>query len=455
MSDILVTCLDTLIYTFSQPIPIINHDDDMKHDEAICFNHLSSSHQQQQQNKLCCDHAHNNNNNAITTDIHHQLRKLDIHNHILPKHIPDFNAEFGYGNFISLQHDDEKPGWAQMWKGTEFFRDIDEKCWSVDARLKDMDAEGVQVQVLSTVPVMFSYWAKPQHTYRVSQFLNNDLAKQIAKYPDRFLGLGTLPMQNTKMAVRELRRCVIDLGFVGIEIASHILTWNLDDERFHPLWEEAEKLDICIFVHPWDMMGMKGMAKYWLPWLVSMPAESSRAICSLMFGGVFAKYPRLRFCFAHGGGSFPHTIGRIEHGYNCRPDLIQINIAGDKHNPREYCGHFWIDSLIHDVAAFDYSVALVGADKVILGTDYPFPLGECYPLKRMGQLIEEHPRLSFKEKLQFFWHNGLQFVGRSPQDFKLRDFEIARRELEDEQEQQAIIISTDDNDNHHNHNSNQ
>lgn len=383
--------------------------------EDICIhcNHDTSQHKQVTTNNNLI------NNDTIETETEN-IRKLDIHCHILPKHIPDFGTEFGYPGFIRLEHDPDDPGWAQMWKGDRFFRKIDEKCWSPEARLKDMDSEGVTVQVLSTVPVMFSYWAKPEHTLRVSKYLNDEIAKIVDKYPKRFQGLGTIPMNNSKLAVLELRRCIKELGFIGIEIGSNINNSNLDDPMFDPIWEEANRLNCCIFVHPWNMMGKAQMSKYWLPWLVSMPAETSRAICSLMFGGVFKKYPKLRFCFAHNGGSFAHTIGRIIHGYNCRPDLIQINLTGDDDNPRNYCGHFWVDSLIHDKTAFKYSLSVFGEDKICLGTDYPFPLGECYPLKKCGQLIQNDFKdfeLSKQQKEQILWYNGLNLINKSDKQF--------------------------------------
>jgi len=163
-------------------------------------------------------------------------------------------------------------------------------------------------------------------------------------------------MQHTQFAIQELRRCMNELHFVGIQIGSHVEKWNLDDERFSEIFKEAEKLNACIFVHPWDMMGKDDIKKYWLPWLVSMPAETSRAICSLMFGGIFKKFPKLRFCFAHGGGSFLHTIGRIQHGYNCRPDLTQINLHNEEDSPYKWLGHFWVDSLFLDEDAFEYAL---------------------------------------------------------------------------------------------------
>jgi aminocarboxymuconate-semialdehyde decarboxylase len=136
------------------------------------------------------------------------------------------------------------------------------------------------------------------------------------------------------------------------------------------------------------MMGEQKMQKYWLPWLVGMPAETSLAICSMIFGGVFEKCPNLRVAFAHGGGSFPATIGRIEHGFNCRPDLVAID---NNVNPREYLGKFWLDSLVHDEEMLRYIIKLFGSEKIALGSDYPFPLGENEP----GKLIRD---LNFDSK---------------------------------------------------------
>ncbi|CAF4558242.1 unnamed protein product [Rotaria sp. Silwood1] len=165
----------------------------------------------------------------------------------------------------------------------------------------------------------------------------------------------------------------------------------------------AEELGAAIFVHPWDMMGKKEMPKYWLPWLVGMPAETSRAICSMIFGGVFEKLKKLKVCFAHGGGSFPFTLGRIEHGFEVRPDLCAID---NNVNPKEYIGKFYLDSLTHDKDALKYIVNLMGENKICLGTDYPFPLGELTP----GKLIEEMDfGNELKEKL--LWKNAIEFLG--------------------------------------------
>lgn len=328
--------------------------------------------------------------------------KIDIHTHILPPEIPKFKDKFGYGGFIELHQNCGCNNADMVDDSGKFFRKVDENCYEPKARLVDCEEHKVDVQVLSTVPVMFSYWTKPQDGEYVSQFLNDHITGVVEDNPKRFIGLGTLPMQDPKLAVKELERCK-SIGLAGIEIGSHINEWNLSDEALLPVFEACESLDMAVFVHPWDMMGKDRMEKYWLPWLVGMPAETSLAICSMIFGGVFERFPNLKTCFAHGGGSFPMTIGRIEHGFNVRPDLCAID---NKINPKEYLGKFWIDSLVHDEKVLDYIVEVMGEDKICLGTDYPFPLGELAP----GSLIEGSS-LSDSVKEKLLSDNALNWLG--------------------------------------------
>lgn len=306
---------------------------------------------------------------------------VDIHTHILPENIPNFKEKFGYGGFINLEH--HKPCCAKMMRDGQFFREVEANCWDGATRVTECNHHQVNVQVLSTVPVMFSYWARPKDTLEVSKFLNDHIAEVVSTFSKRFIGLGTLPMQSPDLAIKELERCKA-LGLLGVEIGSHINNWNLNDKNLFPIYEALQDLDMAVFVHPWDMMGKDNMPKYWLPWLVGMPAETSLAITSMIFGGVFEKFKNLRVAFAHGGGSFPATIGRIEHGFNVRPDLCAVD---NPINPKDYLGKFWLDSLVHDATMLDYIVNLIGQKRVALGTDYPFPLGELQP----GQLIKSMP----------------------------------------------------------------
>ena len=307
------------------------------------------------------------------------MLKIDIHTHILPREIPRWKEKFGYGGFITLDH--HQPCCARMLKDDgHFFREIEDNCWSAERRIEECAAFNVDVQVLSPVPVMFSYWANAADGAEISAFLNDDIAESIEKYPRRFIGLGTVPLQDTKLAIKELERSQ-KIGFAGVQIGSNVNQMNLGEPQFFEFFAACESLGMAVFVHPWEMMGERDIQKYWLPWLVGMPAETSRAICSLIFSGTLEKLPDLRICFAHGGGSFPYTLGRIAHGFEVRPDLVAID---SERNPREYLGKFWLDSLVHDEAALEYLVKLIGAEKIALGTDYPFPLGELEP----GKLIE-------------------------------------------------------------------
>jgi aminocarboxymuconate-semialdehyde decarboxylase len=343
--------------------------------------------------------------------------KIDIHTHILPREWPDLDKKYGYSGFVRLDH--YKPCCARMMIGERVFREITDHVWEPTRRIEDMDAAGVSMQVLSTVPVMFSYWAKPNDALDLSRRLNDHIAEVVRAHPTRFAGLATIPLQDVDLAARELERCVRELGLRGAEIGTHLdanshcgrnETRNLDDRSFDTLWSAAEELNASLFVHPWDMLGKERMPKYWMPWLVGMPAETSLAICSMVFGGVFERFPKLRVAFAHGGGAFPFTIGRIEHAFHVRPDLVATD---NKTNPRKYLAsgetpaRFYVDSLVHDAEALRMVLKLFGAQRVALGSDYPFPLGEAKP----GALIESIVDLSAKEKAQLLSGTAREFLG--------------------------------------------
>lgn len=323
-----------------------------------------------------------------------------MHTHIMPREMPDFASKFGYGNFIMLDH--IEPGKANMMQGNRFFRQITENCWNPEIRISEYAQFNTKVQVVCTIPVLFSYWAKPKDGAEVARFLNDDLARTIEPFKKNYIGLGTLPMQDTDLAIQELKHCK-ELGFPGVQIGSNINDKNLDEPEFYPIFEACQDLGMAVFVHPWNMMGMDKMKKYWLPWLVGMPAETSRAICSMVFAGIFEKLPDLRVCFAHSGGSFIPTIGRIEHGFNCRPDLVAID---NDVNPRDYLGKFWVDCITHDADTLQFIIDKVGSDKVCLGSDYPFPLGDL----EIGKFIEDM-NLPKQDVENIFSRAGLEWLG--------------------------------------------
>jgi len=320
--------------------------------------------------------------------------------------------------------DHYKPCCAKMMIGDRFFREITENCWEPARRIEDCDRCGVAMQVLSTLPVMFSYWAKPADCLELSRLLNDHIATLVRDHPGRFTGLGTIPLQDPELACRELERCVRELGLSGVQIGTHVdpneftgrrESWNLSDAALTPVFQTTAELKAAVFVHPWGMMGKERMTKYWLPWLVGMPAETSLAICSILFSGVLEKLPDLRIAFAHGGGSFPGTIGRIHHGFHARPDLCAVDNSTP---PRDYLAHwedrklvrparFYVDSLVHDEDMLRHIVRLFGAARVALGSDYPFPLGEAHP----GGLIEAIADFSPEDKMMLLSGSARSFLG--------------------------------------------
>lgn len=331
---------------------------------------------------------------------------IDIHTHILPEHIPNWKEKFGYGGFVQLEH--TRPCCARMMVDDKFFREVEDNCWDPTKRIHECNHHHVDVQVLSTIPVMFSYWAKPHDCNELSMFLNDHIAGIVQKYPKRFIGLGTIPLQAPDLAIKELERCK-KIGLVGVQIGSHVNDWNLNEPALFPVFQACQELNMAVFVHPWDMMGQSKMQKYWLPWLVGMPAETSLAICSMIFGGVFERLPKLRVAFAHGGGSFPSTIGRIEHGFESRPDLVAVD---NNVNPRNYLGKFWLDSLVHDSTMLTYIVDLIGANRIALGSDYPFPLGENEP----GKLVR-NSKFSENVKELLLSGSALEWIGKKRENF--------------------------------------
>ena len=334
--------------------------------------------------------------------------KIDIHTHILPKNWPNLKEKYGYGGWIHLDH--HKVGCARMMKDEKFFREVQENLWNPDVRLDECGVHDVNIQVLSTVPVMFSYWAKADHALDLSKLLNDHISTVVGEFPTKFVGLGTIPMQSIDYSIKELERCKNDLNLQGIEIGTNINDQNLNEERFFDIFAACEELSMSIFIHPWQMMGMSKMKKYWLPWLVGMPAETTRAICSMIFGGVFDKFPKLRVAFAHGGGNFHYTLGRIEQGFLQRPDICAVD---NTNNPRKYIDKFYIDSLVHSSDSLKFLIDTVGPSQIALGTDYPFPLGETTP----GNIIDTLESITKKDKERLFHGTALEWLNLDKNQF--------------------------------------
>jgi aminocarboxymuconate-semialdehyde decarboxylase len=196
-------------------------------------------------------------------DLSSPLARIDIHTHILPRNL-SANAQ----KYLELRpHADGDPR-LDMFKDGQFFRTIEPNCFDINVRLREMDENNISMQVLSTIPVLFNYESEDaQDVLELSRELNDHIGSICRQHPTRFIGLGTAPLQAPKLAIKELHRCVNELGLKGLQIGTHVNDWNLDNEHLDEFWWEAEKLDACIFIHPWDMPKGKRFEEYWMPWL--------------------------------------------------------------------------------------------------------------------------------------------------------------------------------------------
>jgi len=327
---------------------------------------------------------------------------IDLHSHVLPERLPD---SAGAG-FPTLEGDGHE---RRIMIDGAYFRTVSRTSFDIEYRIEQYAANGVRVQVVCTVPVMFSYHLPAAPAAALIRHLNQHIADLQRDYPGQVIGLGALPLQDTQLAIVEAEHCAGELNLPGVQIGSNVNDRNLDDPEIFEVFSACQDLGLAILVHPWNMMGAAHMRDYWLPWLVGMPAEQSRAICSMIFGGVFERLPDLRVCFAHGGGSFPFTVGRIEHGFNMRPDLVAMR---NPINPRDYLGRFWVDSVTHDPQALAYLIDVMGDDRVAMGTDYPFPLGEQQPGQAI-RALDPAPDLAAK----LYWKNALDFLDLPPERY--------------------------------------
>jgi aminocarboxymuconate-semialdehyde decarboxylase len=262
------------------------------------------------------------------------------------------------------------------------------RSWSqltdLDRRLADLDAAGVDVQVVSPSPSQYHYWADPPSAERIWTGANTGIAGLVAKHPDRLLGLGLVPLQHPDLMVRALEHAVLDCGLHGVEISSHApepgreRMIELSDERLDPFWQRAEELAAIVFLHPFGCTLDERLDRYYLANTVGQPVENAVALSHLIFSGVLDRYPGLIVVAAHGGGYLPTYLGRADHAWQTRPDA---HTCADP--PSSYLKRLWFDSLVHTPAALRALVDAVGGDRVLLGSDYPFDMGVADPVARV------------------------------------------------------------------------
>ncbi|HLJ36821.1 MAG TPA: amidohydrolase family protein [Steroidobacteraceae bacterium] len=326
---------------------------------------------------------------------------IDIHSHFLPRSWPDLAARFGTADWPWMRHG--AGGKAMLMVGEREFRPVGAACWDPQLRLEHMDRDGVEVQIMSATPLLFSYERPAAQALECARIFN-DAARELCSHaPRRLKSLCQVPLQDTELACRELSRAMAD-GHVGVQIGNHVGARELNDEGIVTFLEHCAGEGAAVFVHPWDMMAQERMPRYQLPWLVAMPAETQLSILWLILSGAFERLPRsLKLCFAHGGGSFPYLLGRVDNAWRNR-DIVREDCP---HPPSTYLDRFSVDATVFSEEALEFLVRTMGEDRVMLGSDYPYPLGE----QQVGSLIRSHPRLSPVTRDKLLHGNAAAFFG--------------------------------------------
>ena len=297
------------------------------------------------------------------------MRTIDIHSHVLTEETAALLREAAPKVPVTITPMDEHA--AVLDVGGTAYRPFPRGGFDIAHRLRDMDAAGVDVQVLSATPQTYLYKQEASLGAATSAIQNDQIAKLIAAHPTRFMGIATLPMQDPKRAADELKRAVTGLGLRGTMIGSNIMGKNLDDPGFEPLWATAEELDAFVFVHPNNVAGADRLKSYYLGNLIGNPLDTTIAAACLVFGGVLDRHPKLKVCLAHGGGFVPYQAGRWEHGWAVRPEP-KVNV---KQQPRNIIGRFFYDTILHSGQSLQFMIAQAGAGRVLLGSDYPYDMG--------------------------------------------------------------------------------
>ncbi|OVZ62780.1 aminocarboxymuconate-semialdehyde decarboxylase [Pigmentiphaga sp. NML030171] len=330
------------------------------------------------------------------------MMKIDMHAHHFPRITREEAAALSVERAPWLQvAPDGKTG--DIMRADKPFRPVYDALWDPQARLAEMDAQGVDIQITCATPIMFGYEFTPEKVLPWAQRMNDLALEFCAAAPKRLVALAQVPLQDIDAACREASRAKAT-GHHGVQIGNHLGDRDLDDEGLVTFLQHCANEGIPLLVHPWDMMGGNRMKQWMLPWLVAMPAETQLGILSLILSGAFERIPEsLKICFAHGGGSFAFMLGRVDNAWKHR-DIIRKDCP---RLPSEYVKRFYVDSAVFDPGALRLLADVMGTDRIMLGSDYPFPLGE----QSIGKLVAEQPGFSDADKRAIYADNAVEFFG--------------------------------------------
>lgn len=328
-----------------------------------------------------------------------RLQRIDVHSHVIPLEMLQA-IERNPGRYqMRLE---EKDGKRRIVRDGGHTFPVFEEFYDPAVKVRGMDRKGLDLSYISPAPMVFFYWLDADTALEASRIINDGIANMAAARPDRLRGMGTLPMQHPDAAVAELERVVKEYGFRCIELGTSVEDDQLADPRFHPVLKRAQELKVFIFAHPYAFTPSCGLDDYYLRNLIGNPLQSTIMAANLMFSGVFDELKQLKICLAHGGGYVPYQIGRFVHGHKVRKETRALT----KTSPYQLMRRFYYDALVHDPRALRYLIDLVGADRVTLGTDAPFDMGEEAPLKMLGKV----KKLTAKEREQICHYTAMDLL---------------------------------------------
>jgi len=324
---------------------------------------------------------------------------IDIHTHFFPESWPDLAARYGTPDWPSIKH--TGPGKADIMLGDRMFRHVTSACWDVNVRLENMDRNGIDMQIISATPVLFAYARKAEHALDCARLFNDVALEMCQRSKGRLKSLCQVPLQDIDASCAELDRCMRD-GHLGVQIGNHVGEKNLDDPGIVKFLQHCATVGAAVFVHPWDMLARERMPNYMLPWTVGMPTETYLSLASMILSGAFDHLPpNLRICFAHGGGSFAFLLGRLENAWKNHEGARGVS----QFTPSHYLDRMSVDSAVFEQRTLQFLVSVMGGDRVLLGSDYPYPLGEL----RAGTLIRES-QFSQEVKKKLLGENAVRFL---------------------------------------------
>jgi aminocarboxymuconate-semialdehyde decarboxylase len=315
-------------------------------------------------------------------------KKIDGHRHIV---LLEAIAIAGKLNPVKSSHIypsglDERSEQINREKG----RDWDRKMSDLDENLSDLHAAGLDMGILQPTQTLFFYWAEPSAASELSRMVNEYTAKEVRRYPEKFVGLATVPLQDTNVAVRELSHAVKKLGLRGVVTGSNVNGHGFDEEAFLPFFEKVEELDVPIFIHPNNPAGVERVRKYYLANFLGLPLETAIAAAQLVFGGVLDRFPRLKICLSHAGGVLPFLIGRLEHGQSVRPEARDHY----QHPFPYYLKNIYVDTITFRADTLRFVLEIMDPGHVFMGTDYPYDMADTHPVESVKAAVKDEGLLN-------------------------------------------------------------